>query len=242
MQKSSFSVLAILLLVSSASSTGAGRFAASMVAPGSVEGIVTYTGTPPKMKPTDMAKEPSCAKQHAKPVMTESVVTGPENALEYVVVYVSAGDQGGPASQTVRYDQKGCEYIPHVVAMEVKQPLEIYNNDQTSHNIHPMAKVNSEWNKSQPPGAPPLKVTYEKAEFIPVKCNVHPWMHGYFAVLGTSHHSVSDENGKFSLKGLPPGKYTLTAWQEKFGTQKQDVTVSSGGTAKVNFTFKATPY
>ena len=242
MQKSSFSVLAILLLVSSASSTGAGRFAASMVAPGSVEGIITYTGTPPKMKPIDMAKEPSCAKQHAKPVMTESVVTGPENALEYVVVYVSAGDQGGPASQTVRYDQKGCEYIPHVATMEVNQPLEIYNNDQTSHNIHPMAKVNSEWNKSQPPGAPPLKVTYEKAEFIPVKCNVHPWMHGYFAVLGTSHHSVSDENGKFSLKGLPPGKYTLTAWQEKFGTQKQDVTVSSGGTAKVNFTFKATPY
>jgi plastocyanin len=242
MQKSSFSVLAIVLLVSSAASNREGRFSASMVAPGSVEGIITYTGTPPKMKPIDMAKEPSCAKQHAKPVMTESVVTGPGNTLEYVLVYVSAGDQGGPASETVRYDQKGCEYIPHVAAMEVKQPLEIYNNDQTSHNIHPMAKVNPEWNKSQPPGAPPLKVTYEKAEFIPVKCNVHPWMHGYFAVLGTSHHSVSDENGKFSLKGLPPGKYTLTAWQEKFGTQTQDVTVSSGGTAKVNFTFKATPY
>jgi plastocyanin len=242
MQRSSFFVLAIVLLVSSAASTRAGRFTAPIVAPGSVEGIITYTGTPPKMKPIDMAKEPSCAKQHAKPVMTESVVTGPGNTLEYVVVYVSAGDQGGPASQTVRYDQKGCEYIPHVATMEVKQPLEIFNNDQTSHNIHPMAKVNPEWNKSQPPGAPPLKVTYEKAEFIPVKCNVHPWMHGYFAVLGTSHHSVSDENGKFSLKGLPPGKYTLTAWHEKFGTQTQDVTVSSGGTAKVNFTFKATPY
>jgi hypothetical protein len=242
MQRISFSVLAIVLLVSSAGSTRAGRFTAPIVAPGSVEGIITYTGTPPKRKPIDMAKEPSCAKQHAKPVMTESVVTGPGNTLEYVVVYVSAGDRGGPASQTVRYDQKGCEYIPHVAVMEVKQPLEISNHDQTSHNIHPMAKVNPEWNKSQPPGAPPLKATYEKAEFIPVKCNVHPWMHGYFAVLGTSHHSVSDENGKFSLKGLPPGKYTLTAWQEKFGTQTQDVTVSSGGTAKVNFTFKATPY
>ena len=242
MHKSSFSVLAIVFLVSSAASTRAGRFTVHVVAPGSVEGTISYTGTPPKMKPIDMAKEPSCAKQHAKPVMTESVVTGPGNTLEYVVVYVSAGDMGGHASQPARYDQKGCEYIPHVATMEVNQPLEIYNDDQTSHNIHPMAKVNSEWNKSQPPGSPPIKTAYDKAEFIPVKCNVHPWMHGYFAVLGTSHYSVSDGNGKFSLKGLPPGKYTLTAWQEKFGKQTQDVTVTSGGTAKVNFTFTATPY
>jgi hypothetical protein len=242
MQKRNFSILAIAFLVSSAATTREGRFAAPIVAPGSVEGTITFTGTPPKMKPIDMAKEPTCAKQHATPIMTESVVTGPGSTLEYVVVYVSAGDQGGPASQPVRYDQKGCEYIPHVATMEVNQPLEIYNNDQTSHNIHPMARVNSEWNRSQPPGAPPIKTTYAKAEFIPVKCNVHPWMHGYFAVLGTSHYAVSDDHGEFHLKGLPPGKYTLTAWQEKFGTQTQDVTVSSGGTAHANFTFKATPY
>jgi plastocyanin len=242
MQKKSFFILAIVFLVSSAASTRAGRFTASAVAPGSIEGIVSYTGTPPKMKPIDMAKEPSCAKQHATPVMTEAVSVRPGNTLEDVVVYVSAGDQGAPASQTVTYDQKGCQYVPHVVAMEVNQPLEIYNHDQTSHNIHPMAKVNPEWNKSQPPGSPPLKAIYDKAEFIPVKCNVHPWMHGYFAVLSTSHYSVSNDDGKFSLKGLAPGKYTITAWQEKFGTQTQEVTVTSGGTVKANFTFKAVPY
>ena len=242
MQKKSFFILAIVFLVSSAASTKAGRFTASAVAPGSIEGIVSYTGTPPKMKPIDMAKEPSCAKQHATPVMTEAVSVRPGNTLEDVVVYVSAGDQGAPASQTVTYDQKGCQYVPHVVAMEVNQPLEIYNHDQTSHNIHPMAKVNPEWNKSQPPGSPPLKAISDKAEFIPVKCNVHPWMHGYFAVLSTSHYSVSNDDGKFSLKGLAPGKYTITAWQEKFGTQTQEVTVTSGGTVKANFTFKAVPY
>jgi plastocyanin len=242
MHKRNFSILAVVFLVSSAASTLPGRFTAHIAAPGTIEGTISYTGTPPKMKPIDMAKEPSCAKQHATPVMTQSVSVRPGNTLEDVVVYVSAGDKGGPASQSVRYDQKGCEYIPHVATMQVNQPLEIYNNDQTSHNIHPMAKVNPEWNKSQPPGSPPLKVTYAKAEFIPVKCNVHPWMHGYFAVLGTSHYSVSDGHGKFSLKGLPPGKYTLTAWQERFGTQTQEVTVTSGQTAKVNFTFKAVPY
>jgi carboxypeptidase family protein len=126
--------------------------------------------------------------------------------------------------------------------LQTGQPLDIYNNDQTSHNIHPLAKVNPEWNKSQPPGTPPIHATYDKPEFIAVKCNVHPWMHGYFAVLTTSHYAVTGNDGKFSLAGLPAGKYTITAWHERFGTQSQEVTVSEGGTATANFVFKALPY
>ena len=209
---------------------------------GGVSGTVTFTGTPPKMRPIDMAKEPSCAAQHPTPVMTEAVVTGPGNTVANVVVYVSAGDQPAPApTEVVRYDQKGCEYIPHVAALRVGQPLEIYNNDQTSHNIHPLAKVNPEWNKSQPPGTPPLKALYDKPEFIAVKCNVHPWMHGYFAVLNTSHFAVTGEGGKYTLPDLPPGKYTITVWHEQFGTQSQEVTVGAE-TATANFVFKALPY
>lgn len=210
---------------------------------GTVSGTVTYTGTPPKMKAIDMAKEPACVKQHPTPVMTENVVTGPGNTLGWVVVYISAGDQGSAEpTQAVRYDQKACQYIPHVAAMQVNQALEIYNDDQHSHNIHPLAKVNPEWNRSQPAGAPPIHTTFGKPEFISVKCNVHPWMHGIFAVLTTSHYAVTGEDGKFSLTGLPPGKYTVTAWQERFGTQSQDVTISGSETAMVNFVFKALPY
>ena len=92
---------------------------------GTVSGKVTYTGTPPKMKPIDMAKEPNCAKEHAAaPVLTENVVTGPGNSLRWVVVYVSAGDQGStPATETVRLDQKACQYIPHVLVVQPNQPL-----------------------------------------------------------------------------------------------------------------------
>jgi plastocyanin len=142
----------------------------------------------------------------------------------------------------VRYDQKGCEYIPHVAVLQVGQPLEIYNDDQTSHNIHPLAKVNPEWNKSQPRGAPPIKTTYAKPEFIAVKCNVHPWMHGNFAVLTTAHHALTGQDGTFTLDGLPPGKYTVTAWHERFGTQSQEVTVGGGKPATADFVMKATPY
>ncbi len=176
--------LAALGLIA-ASTTLTGAAGAPGRSAGAISGTVTFTGTPPKMRPIDMAKEPSCAAQHPTPVMTESAVTGPGNTVQWAVVYISAGDQPAPAPATpVRYDQKGCEYIPHVAALQVAQPLEIYNDDQTSHNIHPLAKVNPEWNKSQPPGSPTIKATYEKPEFIAVKCNVHPWMHGYFVVLG----------------------------------------------------------
>ena len=225
---------------------GAAAIAGSAAPPpaaGSVSGTVTFTGTPPKMKPIDMAKEPSCAKEHATPAMTQTVVTGPNNTLQYVVVYVSAGDQPGAApAAAVKYTQKGCEYMPHIAGMEAGQPLEIYNDDQTSHNIHPMPKQNPEWNKSQPPGSPPIQAKYDHAEFIPVKCNIHPWMHGYFAVMSTAHYAITGADGKFTLEGLPPGKYTITAWQEKFGTMSQEVTVGAGGATPVNFVFKATPY
>jgi len=210
---------------------------------GTITGKVTYTGTPAKMKPIDMSKEPSCAKMYTTPPTAETVVTGPGETLAEVVVYISAGAPDDPApSSAAVFTQKGCRYIPHVLALQVNQELKIVNEDQTSHNIHPLPKLNREWNKSQPPGTPPISEKYDKAEFIPVKCNVHPWMHGNFAVLKNSHYAVTGENGSFTLPNLPPGKYTVTAWQESYGDQSQDVTISGGETKTVNFAFKAKPY
>jgi plastocyanin len=234
-----FMALALAVLLSS----GLLVFATPPAGSGSISGKVTYTGTPPKMKPIDMSKEPSCAKQHATPVLTENVATGSGSALQWVVVYISGGDQGSSTpSQAVRYDQKGCQYLPHVLPMQVAQQLQIYNDDQTSHNIHPLSKVNPEWNKSQPPGSPPIDTKYDKPEFVPVKCNIHPWMHGYFVVLNTSHYAVSGEDGSFDIKGLPPGKYTVSAWQEQYPSQSQEVTITGSETKTVNFVFKVLPY
>jgi hypothetical protein len=210
---------------------------------GTISGKVTYEGTPAKAKTIDMSKEPSCAKQHETPVTTEGVVTGPNNTLANVVVYISAGapDESAP-SQPVKFDQKGCQYIPHVLAFQVNQPLEIVNDDQTSHNIHPRPTINREWNKSQPSGSPPDIEKYDKPEFIPVKCNIHPWMSGQFAVMKNSHYAISSGDGAYSLPNLPPGKYTVTAWHESYGDQTMEVTITGAETKAVNFVFKAKPY
>jgi hypothetical protein len=210
---------------------------------GTISGKVTYTGTPAKQKVIDMSKEPSCAKEHATPITTETVVAGPGNSLGNVVVYISAGAPDEPApSTTANFDQKGCQYIPHVLAFQTSQELKISNDDQTSHNIHPIPKLNPEWNKSQPPGTPPIIAKYEKAEMIPVKCNIHPWMHGTFAVLKNSHYAISDADGNFKLPNLPPGKYTVTAWHEPDQEMSQDVVISGSETKPITFVFALKPY
>ena len=215
-------------------------------AAGILEGTITYTGTPPKMRVIDMSKEAGCEKHQTSvpdPTRYQTVVTGKGNTLAWVVVYVSAGDKNPTTpTQDVVYDQKWCEYVPHVAVMEVNQPLKIINSDGWAHNIHPMPKLNAEWNKSQPPGTPPIVAKWDKPEFIPVKCNIHPWMHGYFIVLSTSHYAVSGPDGKWEIKGLPPGKYTIASWQEDEGTLTKDVTVEAGKTSTLDFVYKVLPY
>src|ERR1700688_1521002 len=207
---------------------------------GSISGRVSFDGTPAKVRAIDMSMEPSCAKQYAKPVAAENVVTGPGNALENVVVYISAGapDEPPPAEPAV-LTQRGCRYSPHILAFQVNQDFEIVNEDQTSHNIHPLPASNREWNKLQPPGAAPIEDKYARPEFIPVKCNIHPWMKGTLAVMKNSHYAITAGDGEFKLPNLSPGSYTITAWHESYGEQSQEVMVRGSESKPLNFVFKA---
>lgn len=211
---------------------------------GTVSGKVSYEGKP-KMKEIEITRDPSCGRMYKNiPLpLAEDVVTGSGHSLQNVVVYVSAGapDDAAPSTAAV-FTQKGCRYIPHVLALHVNQELIIKTEDKTVHNIHPLPKLNREWNISQPEGAPAISdKTFDKAEMIPVKCNIHPWMHGTFAVLKNSHYAVTGNGGTFSLANLPPGTYTITAWQESYGDQSQEVTISGNETKTVNFVFKVKP-
>jgi plastocyanin len=210
---------------------------------GGVSGKVTYEGTPAKPQTINMSQEPSCAKQYSKPVTAENVVTGPGNALENVVVYIAAGaPDDPPPSQPAILVQKGCRYAPHILAVQANQDFEIVNEDQTSHNVHTLPSSNREWNRSQPPGAPPIEDRYARPEFIPIKCNIHPWMKGTLAVMKNSHYAITTGDGEFKLPNLPSGNYTITAWHESYGEQAQQITISGSEIKAVNFVFKAKPY
>jgi hypothetical protein len=212
---------------------------------GGVTGTIKLDGVAPHQKPIDMSKEPTCAAQHKDhPITTEGVVAGADGGLANVVVYLSEGWTGGdvaPAAEP-EFAQKGCQYLPHVLGLGVNEHFKVVNDDQTSHNIHPMPAPggqNHEWNKSQPPGSQPIDATWPAQEVaIHVKCNIHPWMSGYMVVV-KGPYGVSDDKGSYKIDNLPPGNYTLTAWQETYGTQTQKITVAAGKPVTANFTFKA---
>ncbi len=129
-----------------------------------------------------------CAAKHSKPVYPEVVVVNSNGTLRNVFVYVKSGLDGkafAVPDQPMVLDQDGCLYKPHVVGIQARQNLKVVTSDKTTHNIHPMPKVNREWNVSQPPGADPIMKSFNRPEVgIPVKCNQHPWMRAYIHVLG----------------------------------------------------------
>lgn len=212
---------------------------------GKITGTVKLDGTAPHMKGIDMSKDPYCSKAHASdPAHMETVVVGQNGGLENVVLYITEGLTGSAATETPTsvpvFDQKNCMYMPHVLAMDVNQKFKVTTSDQTAHNIHPLPNpmTNVGWNQSQPPGAPPAEKSWKNPEMIPVQCNIHPWMHGWFAVV-KGPYATTDSNGSYTINNVPPGNYTVTAWQETYNTMAQKVTVAAGGSATADFTFKA---
>jgi hypothetical protein len=207
-----------------------------------LKGNVRVEGNVPKPKPISMAADPSCARQHSSPAVTQEVIAGAKGELQNVIVFVAdgVGDRSfDPPTGPAVIDQKGCMYQPHVLAMRANQPLDVVNNDPTSHNIHPMPANNREWNKAEPPGTK-LEEAFPREEIaIPVKCNIHPWMHSYVAVFKHPYFAVTSQDGTFDLSNLPPGTYTIKAWHEKFGTSSQTITIGANETKEINFVFKA---
>ena len=206
----------------------------------SLIGRVRFEGQRPEPARVSMSADPVCAKQHAGAVVNEDFVLGKDGTLGNAIVFISDGLAGrtfAPPTEPVVVEQKGCMYKPHVLAMRANQKLKVVNNDSTMHNIHPMPANNLEWNKAEPAGAT-LEESFVREEIaIPVKCNVHPWMRSYIAVFKHPYFAVTDKDGSFDLRDLPPGEYTIKAWHEKLGTLAQKVTVSAGESKSVDFVF-----
>jgi plastocyanin len=207
-----------------------------------INGTITFDGKVPPLKPLEMSADPACAKMHSKPAPNEMLVLGSGNSMGNVLVWVSKGLPAGktwPAPKTpVTLDQKGCTYVPHVMGIMVGQAYRILNSDGILHNVHALPKINAQFNRAMPPTLKEASATFGKPEdWFQIKCDVHPWMSAYVGVFTHPFFAVSGTDGKFTISGLDPGTYEITAYHERLGPQKATVTVGANETKAQNFKF-----
>ena len=213
---------------------------------GTITGKVSLNGAAPAPKPIDMNADPACSSKNPNAVAEDVVVK--DGKIEYVFVYIKdgqptagkkIGDYSFPAPSTPAVlDQNGCHYKPHVLGIQIDQKFEVRNSDPTAHNVNVQPKGNTAWNQSQPPNAQPIIKTFARPEtLIPIKCNQHPWMKAWVGVLKHPFYGVTKEDGSFQIASVPPGKYTVVAWHEKYGEKTMEVTVGDKATATADFAF-----
>jgi plastocyanin len=214
---------------------------AGVAAAGDVTGKVSFSGNAPKPARIMMNADPVCVKQHKTPVVGEEVVVNTNGTLKNVLVYVKEGlgsRKFDPPAGKLEFDQKGCQYSPHVLGIQVGQELEIVNGDPTLHNVHSLSKENAQFNVAQPKQGMRLTKKFDKPEVFKVKCEVHTWMGAYIGVFSHPYFAVTSDDGSFRLKNLPAGDYTIEAWHEKYGTQTMKVKVAASGAAAADFKFE----
>ncbi|HMP81944.1 MAG TPA: hypothetical protein PKA41_04470 [Verrucomicrobiota bacterium] len=214
---------------------------------GDITGKVTLKGTPPPEKTIDMKADPGCGKMHTETVKTRFYVVGSAGELADTVVMLKgiSGKSTGASAAPLVIDQKGCEYQPYVAVAQTGQKIVVKNSDPVLHNVSTIrdkaAEGNKQSNLAQMPGGADLNFTFPAAEnFLRFKCDVHPWMFSYITVVDHPYVAVTGEDGSFSIKGVPPGKYTIVALHRKAAPNgvEQEIEVTADG-AKSDFTLEA---
>jgi hypothetical protein len=207
---------------------------------GDITGSVMVKGTPPAEKKIDKGSDPKCGSEGT----THHYVVGSKGELANVVVYLVGvtGKSGGATAEPAMLDQKGCEYVPVIFAVQTGQKIMIKNSDQTLHNVHSVpgeSSGNKVINQAQMAGGPELSYAPAKPEmFLKFQCDVHPWMFSWVSVFDHPYFAVTDKDGNFKIANVPAGKYTIEAAHRKAGTAKQEIEVKDGPT-KADFTLEA---
>lgn len=208
---------------------------------GSISGRVTFQGQAPAMPEIDMSSNPQCERQHEVPAKAETVIVNSNGTIKNVFVWIKSGlpqERWTAPTTPARLDQHGCIYEPHVQGIMEGQDLDIVNSDPVNHNVHAEAEKNAAWNESQPPRAEHKIKRFDREEVLfPVTCSVHPWMRAYIGVSPHPFFAVTGDDGTFTMKGVPPGTYTIEAVHEKYGRKEGKLTLAPSGAATIDFAY-----
>jgi plastocyanin len=216
--------------------------AGSILQAADITGVITLKGTPPPEKEiTPLMENSDCAAGYTKAPTTHFYVVGANGEFADVVVSLKgvSGKSTGASAAPVVLDQKGCVYTPTILAIQTGQKLTVKNSDNCVHNVHSVPTVdgNTSHNDVQMVGGADLTYTFDKPEmFLKFQCDVHPWMFAWVSVFDSPYFAISGTDGKFVIKNVPPGKYTIAANHRKLGEQTQEVEVTDKDVT-VNFTF-----
>ncbi len=199
---------------------------------GTVEVEVKYNGGPVVEKIKVNKDTQVCGTE----ATLEKIVVGSGKGLAHAVVSVPTA-KGTAKVVKGEIDQKGCKFMPHVVAMAPGE-LDIKNSDGVLHNIHTYSTANAPINKAQPKFKKLMTEKFDKPEVVKVTCDVHSWMLGWVAVVPTPFFGVTTDSGTVKIDNVPAGKHKVEVWHETLGKQSKDVDVKAGAATKVSFEMK----
>ncbi len=206
---------------------------------GGVAGTITLSGAIPKLAPHKTDKDPQVC--GTTPRDSEKLIVSKSGGVKNAVVMVldiKRGKAMPATAQNAEIDQKKCEYTPHVQVMAVNSEISLKNSDPILHNIQFFRGDDSLFNIEQPVQGQVNKHLMDKTGTIYVECAVHGWMQGQVLVVDNPYYAVTDENGKFSIPDLPPGKYQVKIWHEYLGESTREVTVAAKTDAALNMDLK----
>lgn len=201
---------------------------------GSLSGKIIFKGKARAPKKIKITKDQNICGTKGELFVEKLLVSN--GGLANVVIQLGEGDVGGG---TVQVNQNNCSFQPHVSIIPVGSKVALNNRDGILHNFHSFPDENEALNFAQP-GTQKVKTlsedAFEVAEIFPIKCDVHEWMNGIFAVVETPYVTISAKGGSYKIAGIPDGSYTLKVWHESIGAKELEVKIS--GDTKLDITLK----
>jgi plastocyanin len=173
------------------------------------------------------------------------VVDQQGNGLVNAVVFV---DQLPPdvvppdGERTATMDQINKAFVPHVLPVAVGTSVSFPNHDQIHHHVYSLSRPKTfEIPLYKGEQAPP--VVFDQPGAVKLGCNIHDWMSGVILVVPTPYFALTDEQGAFTLRDLPPGRYGVVAWYEGSKTAIDDTrqSIGAGESGPVSFALDAAP-
>jgi plastocyanin len=162
----------------------------------------------------------------------------PAELQQDLIVYVDGLRAPDPKAKNPVLSQKAKNFSSSIVPVMQDASVEIRNDDSIRHHIRSNAKP---WDFNLKPKAPGETVTRkfeggsDTVGVVPVYCDIHSNMRAHVLVMPNPHWQLLPETGgKYSLKGLPAGTYTITAWHPTLKAQAVKVTLKAGDTKTID--------